>query len=163
MVNVTLETLQSRANRMRDKPTPCEDIFRKRLMLAGINFRFQFVIAPYIADFVIGNVVIELDGTSHNGREEYDMKRDVHLVTAGYRVIRILNSEAATYDLTYFKKRRDKAPKKKKLSKIKKENLGRRERQRKTQEREAEQFEIIQLPNGDFKKVQIKKEYKKLA
>mgnify|MGYP001435501761 CR=1 FL=1 len=45
----------------------------------------------YIVDFYCTNcnVVIEIDGSSHNGKEDYDAKRDEYLESLGLTVIHI--------------------------------------------------------------------------
>jgi very-short-patch-repair endonuclease len=47
----------------------------------------------YIADFYCRSLkmVIELDGPSHDEREEYDKGRDLDLAALGYRTLRIRN------------------------------------------------------------------------
>lgn len=155
-VYTNTKILNSRAFKMRINPTPAEKIFAGRLLEAKINFKQQFVIEPYIADFVIGKTIIELDGSSHDGREVYDAKRDLYLRERKYKVIRILNKDAEKFDLSPFihvKKIKAKKPKKKSDWKIFK--AKRRQMQQDRFECEAEQFEMIQLPNGDFKRVKI--------
>jgi len=50
---------------------------------------------PYVADFVSlrHKVIIELDGSVHEGRESYDQNRDRWLRSQGFAVIRIKNEE----------------------------------------------------------------------
>ena len=59
------------------------------------KFRRQVPIGPYFADFacIKENLVIELDGNSHDDREEYDALRDASMRNEGWRVIRILNRD----------------------------------------------------------------------
>ena len=47
----------------------------------------------YVADFYCRSLklVIELDGSSHDGRDEYDKDRDEELAAHGYRTLRIRN------------------------------------------------------------------------
>ena len=61
----------------------------------GVKFRRQKVIGRYIADFASNDpeLVIELDGDSHAGRESYDDARTRFLEEQGYRVIRFSNSK----------------------------------------------------------------------
>jgi very-short-patch-repair endonuclease len=65
---------------------------------AGIKFRQQKVIGPYIVDFASRNpmLVSELDSDTHAGREAYDQRRTQFLETQGYRVIRFSNSDVMT-------------------------------------------------------------------
>lgn len=62
---------------------------------AGISFRRQHPIGPYVADFcsVSKKLVIELDGETHDKTEEEDIKRTVYLQKQGFRVIRFTNDD----------------------------------------------------------------------
>jgi very-short-patch-repair endonuclease len=64
--------------------------------LAGLKFRRQVPIGQYIVDFlcVEHDLILELDGDSHNERGEYDMRRQQILESNGYRVLRISNDDA---------------------------------------------------------------------
>jgi very-short-patch-repair endonuclease len=66
--------------------------------LNGIKFRRQKVIGPYIADFAARDpmLVVEVDGDTHGGREEYDARRSRFFEEQGYRVIRFSNSDVMT-------------------------------------------------------------------
>ena len=59
--------------------------------LCGLDFDRQKVIGNYIADFCCesARIIIEVDGSSHIGREEYDKERDEFLWACGFDVIRI--------------------------------------------------------------------------
>ena len=61
--------------------------------LAGLKFRRQATIGPYIVDFLCAEarLIVELDGGQHN--EEADAKRTALLEAEGYRVIRFWNNE----------------------------------------------------------------------
>jgi very-short-patch-repair endonuclease len=63
----------------------------KRKKLKGLDFDRQKIIGNYIVDFFCAEkgVVIEADGISHQGREEYDAQRDDYLKALGLTVIRI--------------------------------------------------------------------------
>ncbi|MEZ5710905.1 MAG: DUF559 domain-containing protein [Blastomonas sp.] len=64
----------------------------------GIKFRRQKVIGKYIADFAANapRLVIELDGDTHAGREDYDDWRTNELQAAGYTVIRFANRDVTS-------------------------------------------------------------------
>jgi len=51
----------------------------------------QKIIGNYIVDFYCAekSTIIELDGSSHDGKEDYDKKRDDFFVSLGLRVIHI--------------------------------------------------------------------------
>ncbi len=63
----------------------------KRRQFEGLDFDRQKIIGNYIVDFFCAElgVVIEADGTSHRGREEYDARRDEFLRGLGLRVFRV--------------------------------------------------------------------------
>ena len=63
--------------------------------LAGMKFRRQRTIGPFIVDFYCDEMklVIEVDGESHAGRQEEDQKRQSFLERNGLRVIRFTNDE----------------------------------------------------------------------
>lgn len=79
---------------MRKSPMPNEkwlwNVVRNR-RLGGWKFRRQCPVGPYIADFICeeARVIVELDGSSHEDREDYDDSRCAFLETLGYCVIRI--------------------------------------------------------------------------
>lgn len=99
--------LKAAAKRMREHPTPAEACFAERLWGRGIHFRQQVVIGCYIADFVIPAkmLVVELDGGYHRkpGRILYDQKRAAYLQACGFKILRIANTKAYTYDLRRFR------------------------------------------------------------
>ena len=84
-----------------------KDATNSELFLKGIleercvPFKFQEVVVYgnnskfYILDFLIRNVVVELDGNHHlKGKQlDWDLARDKHLRSIGYKVIRIRNSD----------------------------------------------------------------------
>lgn len=56
----------------------------------GIQFKFQYKIGPYRADYLVwGFLVVELDGPQHQLQKEHDKKRDAYLKKMGYQVLRI--------------------------------------------------------------------------
>ncbi len=74
------------------------DVLRSR-GLAGMKFRRQHPIDPYVVDFYCHDeqLVIELDGDSHDeSRFEYDMRRQNKLESIGLTVVRISNDDVLT-------------------------------------------------------------------
>jgi very-short-patch-repair endonuclease len=76
--------LLARAREMRRNPTPGERVLWNRLrarQLAGLKFRRQHVLSPYIGDFycAAAKLVVEIDGSCHEGREHWDAHRDRQL------------------------------------------------------------------------------------
>ena len=87
------------ATKMRENPTKAEDSFSKELDKNGISYRQQVVIdckvKKYIADFMVGKTVIEVDGGTHHKPKavKYDAVRTDRLESLGYSVLRIDNKD----------------------------------------------------------------------
>ena len=87
------------ATKMRENPTKAEDSFSKELDKNGISYKQQVVIdckvKKYIADFVVGKTVIEVDGGTHHKPKavKYDAVRTDRLESLGYSVLRIDNKD----------------------------------------------------------------------
>jgi len=86
--------LKERARKLRKAGNLSEVLFWnqvKNKQFKGVDFDRQKIIGNYIVDFYCGNfqVVIEIDGSSHDNKKEYDAKRDAYLQTLGLTVIHI--------------------------------------------------------------------------
>ena len=95
------------ARDLRKNLTPSEEILWeivRRKKLLGYKFLRQHPVFYrvdrdwvefYIADFYCAELklIIEVDGSIHNDREEYDNERDSKLLNKGIQVIRIKNEE----------------------------------------------------------------------
>jgi len=68
--------------------------FHKR-KFKGYDFDRQKIIGNYIVDFYCLDcgVIIEVDGSSHDGKEEYDNEREWYFTKLGLTVIRIQASD----------------------------------------------------------------------
>ena len=57
----------------------------------GVRFTKQKPIGNYIADFYCAekNLVLEIDGWSHDNKYEYDVVRDKYMESIGIHVLRI--------------------------------------------------------------------------
>jgi very-short-patch-repair endonuclease len=57
-------------------------------MFHGLDFNRQKVIGNYIVDFFVKRLglVVEIDGESHNDKEDYDTQRDTYLENLGLKV-----------------------------------------------------------------------------
>ncbi len=66
--------------------------------LAGLRFRCQHPIEPYIVDFYCpaARLAIELDGVSHDDRARYDRQRTRWLQQQGIHVLRFTNEDVLT-------------------------------------------------------------------
>lgn len=94
------DRLRNAARRLRRKMTVAERALWARLRdhrFFGAGFRRQVPIGPYVVDFVshAHRLVVEVDGGHHDipARRDHDRKRDAFLTEAGYRVLRVWNSE----------------------------------------------------------------------
>ncbi|QDT50213.1 hypothetical protein Pan258_42700 [Symmachiella dynata] len=63
--------------------------------LAGLKFRRQHPIEPYIVDFYCdaARLVVEVDGESHAVTGDYDIKRQRIIENRGYTFLRVSNDE----------------------------------------------------------------------
>ena len=61
----------------------------------GFRFRRQIVIGKYIVDFYCPKLrlVIEIDGSSHDNKIEYDTKREQYLQSIGLTILHLDNSD----------------------------------------------------------------------
>ena len=85
--------LKQRAREMRNNSTKGEikfwcELLRKKQ--TGYKFYRQIIIDHFIVDFYCAKlkIVIEIDGTSHEGKEEYDKTRESVLESLELKVIR---------------------------------------------------------------------------
>jgi very-short-patch-repair endonuclease len=90
--------MKENARSLRKKMTDAERhiwYFLRDRRLKGNKFTRQYVIGPYIADFVCreNNVVLEIDGGQHSEAVAYDTKRTQFLEKEGYKVLRVWNNE----------------------------------------------------------------------
>jgi very-short-patch-repair endonuclease len=88
----------ARAKDLRREATVPEQLLWYRLrgrQVAGLKFRRQYVVGPYIVDFYCSekNTAIEIDGRSHNERQEYDKERTRFPAAQGIRVLRYSNDD----------------------------------------------------------------------
>ena len=86
--------LKQRAKELRQAENLPEVLFWTQVTKArfhNIDFDRQRVIGNYIVDFYIKKLglVIEIDGKSHDGKEEYDAQREEYLISLGLKVYRI--------------------------------------------------------------------------
>ncbi|MGB6229252.1 MAG: DUF559 domain-containing protein [Litorimonas sp.] len=63
--------------------------------LGGFKFRRQAPLAGYTVDFLCASakLIVEVDGTSHLGREEYDQQRTREIEKLGFNVVRLGNED----------------------------------------------------------------------
>jgi very-short-patch-repair endonuclease len=86
-----------RARELRNQATPAERQLWRYLARGqlGAKFSRQMPVGPYFADFLCRELmlVVELDGFSHEMRQEADAVRTRVIEAAGYRVLRFTNAE----------------------------------------------------------------------
>jgi very-short-patch-repair endonuclease len=99
--NSTLNDLKQYRKYRLKFPTKTELEFEQKLRDAKIKFLREEIFPPYILDFVVPKrkIIIELDGSSHIGREKYDLMRDNYLKQYGFTIIRLSNKEAESWDV----------------------------------------------------------------
>ena len=86
------------ARRLRKDATDAEKrlwYFLRNRKLQGYRFQRQYVIVPYIVDFVCREykLIIELDGGHHAAQQEYDKRREQELYSQGFRTLRFWNHD----------------------------------------------------------------------
>ncbi|AFZ48398.1 protein of unknown function DUF559 [Cyanobacterium stanieri PCC 7202] len=94
----TTPEVREAAKRLRHQLTPAEKALWERLrnkQVHGLKFRCQHPVGDFILDFYCPSIklVIEIDGSYHDDRQEYDQCRTEKLAEHGYRVIRFKNEE----------------------------------------------------------------------
>jgi very-short-patch-repair endonuclease len=90
------EILKYRASKLRKNGSQVERIMwvlLRNRKLSHFKFRRQYIIAPYIVDFVClkRKLIIEMDGDHHEAQTTYDEKRTHYLKSLGYMVLRFSN------------------------------------------------------------------------
>lgn len=90
--------LTDRARKLRKESTPPEQILWSVLRgrrLAGLKFRRQDPIDRFLVDFCCRDLklIVEVDGSSHDCKAEYDGRREESLKQKGYRVVRVSNED----------------------------------------------------------------------
>lgn len=83
------------ASVMRENPTHTEKLMIDLLEKYEIKFLFQCEILGYIPDFYMkkGKIILEVDGSIHKSRVEYDQHRDKVFIDAGFRILRIKSDQ----------------------------------------------------------------------
>ncbi|MDX7875860.1 endonuclease domain-containing protein [Aeromonas veronii] len=88
------------AKRLRRDATLAEQKLWQQLRnrrLAGVKFRRQMPIGPYVVDFISleQGLVIEVDGSQHDEQaaRKHDETRTAYLNQQGFRVIRVWNND----------------------------------------------------------------------
>lgn len=90
--------LKERARELRKSGNLSEVLFWqqvKKKQFKGLDFDRQKIVGNYIVDFYCSNLslVVEIDGSSHDDKLEYDLERDAFLEGLGLKVIHISDSD----------------------------------------------------------------------
>ena len=90
--------VEQAARDLRTNLTPAEDYLWRALkskQLNGLRFRSQHPVGNFILDFYCASckLVVEVDGSIHDDRQDYDLERTKVLETYGYFVLRFTNDE----------------------------------------------------------------------
>ena len=85
-----------RAKELRNAATPAERALWRCLSgrkIGGWKFSRQMPVGPYFADFLCreAQLIVELDGYSHDMRQAHDNRRDQWIAQNGYRTLRFTN------------------------------------------------------------------------
>ncbi len=86
--------LKQRAKELRKSGNLSEALFWnavKNRQLNGLDFDRQRVIGNYIVDFYCHEyaLVVEIDGSSHDDKQEYDLARDHYLEALGLKILHV--------------------------------------------------------------------------
>jgi len=85
------------ARKLRGNPTPSEEKLWGYLRARKLGYKFnrQAIIFGYIPDFWCPEkqIVVEVDGKSHENRREYDAERDTRLANVGIKTVRFSASD----------------------------------------------------------------------
>jgi len=90
--------LKMRARRLRNNGTATERIMWSRLKrgrMLGYDFHRQKPIGEYIVDFFCHELMhaLEIDGSSHDNKQEYDARRQRKIESMGIAVLRFRNAD----------------------------------------------------------------------
>ena len=86
--------LKQRAKELRKSGNLSEALFWnavKNKQLNGLDFDRQRIIGNYIVDFYCYELalVVEIDGSSHDDKQEYDLARDQYLEALGLKILHV--------------------------------------------------------------------------
>jgi ATP-dependent DNA helicase RecQ len=75
----------------------------RNLDAGDLRFRRQHPIGPFFVDFYCAKagLALELDGTSHDGKDQYDLRRDEFILGHGVKVIRLKNEVTDDLNVDY--------------------------------------------------------------
>ena len=88
----------SRAKELRNNATTAERAlwtYLSQRQRCGYQFSRQMPVGPYFADFLCreAGLIVEVDGFSHEARQDYDAGRDTFLKQQGFSIVRFTNDD----------------------------------------------------------------------
>jgi very-short-patch-repair endonuclease len=90
-----LNYLKQTRQDLRKNSTPQEQILWHMLRRKNFTYKFkrQHGIGNFIVDFYVKTLglIVEIDGESHNDKEEYDKKREDYLESLGLKIFKTTN------------------------------------------------------------------------
>lgn len=90
-------SLKFRARRLRIRCTESESLLWSRIRRKSLGYEFhrQVPIDEYIVDFYCHELMlaIEVDGSSHDNKQDYDKRRQGRLESMGVRFVRFENCD----------------------------------------------------------------------
>jgi very-short-patch-repair endonuclease len=91
-------SLKQRARELRKNSTLSEILFWcvvKNRQFFGLDFNRQKIIGNYIVDFYCPRLrmVVEIDGSSHANKHDYDYARDAYLYSLGLHVLHVYDAD----------------------------------------------------------------------
>jgi very-short-patch-repair endonuclease len=94
----TTPQVEQNARDLRKRLTSAEECLWQALrnkQLNGLRFRSQHPVGRFILDFYCASckLAVEVDGSFHDDREDYDLERTQVLKSYGYFVLRFTNDE----------------------------------------------------------------------
>ena len=91
-------TEKEKRRNLRNNPTYTEKVLwllLRKKQIYGIRFLRQYSVNHFIIDFYAPSIklAIEVDGSSHVGKEDYDKVRQKYIETFGIKVIRFTDEQ----------------------------------------------------------------------
>ncbi len=92
------KTEKEKRRQLRNNPTHSEKVLwlsLRKKQIHGIRFHRQYSINHFVVDFYAPKIklVIEVDGSSHIGNEDYDSARQKYIEALGIKVIRFTDEQ----------------------------------------------------------------------
>ena len=89
---------EEKRRKLRNSPTYSEKVIwlsLRKKQIHGVRFLRQYSINHFVIDFYAPkiNLAIEVDGSSHIGKEEYDSKRQKYIESLGIEVFRFTDEQ----------------------------------------------------------------------